>query len=50
MGGIPGAFRVVETSPLDSILNLVSEVLGVEDYLYFSLLLFLEDDWGWRLL
>ena len=49
-GGVPGAIGVVETSPLDSILDLVSMVSGVEDLLYFPLLLFL-DDYGrwWRL-
>ena len=49
-GAVPGAIGVVETSPLDSILDLVSMALGVEDLFYFPLLLFL-DDYGrwWRL-
>jgi len=40
----------METSPLDSILDLVSMASGVEDLFYFRLLLFL-DDYGrwWRL-
>jgi len=45
-GGVPGTIGVVETSPLDSILYLVSMASGVEDLFYFPLLLFL-DDYGW---
>jgi len=37
---------VMETSPLDWVLDLVSMAPGVEDLLYFPLLLFLDDDWG----
>jgi len=40
---IPGAIRVMEASPLDSILVLVLVASGVEDFLYFPLLLFLDD-------
>jgi len=47
MGGIPGAVGVVETGPLDSILDLVSLSLGVEDFSYFPLVLFLNDNGGW---
>jgi len=47
-GGVPGTIGVVETSPLDSILNLVSMALGVEDFFYFPLLLFLYDHGWWR--
>jgi len=47
MGVIPGAVGVVETGPLDSILDLVSLLLGVEDFFYFPLLLFLVDNGGW---
>ena len=42
-GGVPGTIGVVETSPLDSILYLVSMASGVEDLFYFPLLLFLDD-------
>ena len=47
---IPAMIRVIEASPLDSILDLVPVASGVEDFLYFQLLLFL-DDYGrrWRL-
>jgi len=40
----------VEAGPLGSILDLVPVVSGVEDFLYFPILLFL-DDYGrqWRL-
>ena len=48
MGWVPGTVGVVEAGPLDSILDLVSLVAGVEDFLYFPLLLFLDDDWRWR--
>jgi len=44
---IPGAIGVVEAGPLDSILDLVPLAWGVEDFLYFPLLLFL-DDYGRR--
>jgi len=37
----------VETDPLDSILDLVSVVSRVEDFLHFSLLLFLDDNGRW---
>ena len=46
-GRIPGTIRVVEAGPLDSILDLVPVAPGVEDSLYFPLLLFL-DDYGRR--
>jgi len=36
--------RVVETGPLDLILDLVSVVSRVEDFLHFPLLLFLDDN------
>jgi len=42
--------RVVETGPLDSILDLLSMASGVEDFLYFPLLLFLDDHGWWRCL
>jgi len=50
VGRTPDAIGVVEAGPLDSILDLVPVALGVEDFLYFPLLLFL-DDYGrrWRL-
>jgi len=38
----------VEAGPLDSILDLVPMASGVEDFLYFALLLFLDDDRRWR--
>ena len=41
---------VVENGPLDSILDLVSMASGVEDFLYFPLLLFLDDHRQWRCL
>ena len=48
--GVPGAIGVVEAGPLDSILDLVPVASGVEDFLYFPLLLFLDDyRRGWRL-
>jgi len=47
VGGVPGTIGVVETSPLDSILYLVSMASGVEDLFYFPLLLFLDDYGGW---
>jgi len=40
---VPGTIRVMETSPLDSILDLIPMVSGVKDFLYFPLLLFLDD-------
>jgi len=40
----------VETGPLDLILDLVSTVSGVQDFLYFPLLLFLDDHRWWRCL
>ena len=46
-GGVPGAIGVVETSPLESILDLVSMASGVEDLFYFPLLLFLDDYGRW---
>jgi len=46
-GRIPGTIRVVETSPLDSILDLISVVSQVEDFLHFPLLLFLDDNGRW---
>jgi len=46
-GRIPGTIRVVETSPLDSILDLISVVSRVEDFLHFPLLLFLDDKGRW---
>jgi len=42
-GRIPDAIGVMEAGPLDSILDLVPVASGVEDFLYFSLLLFLGD-------
>jgi len=47
VGGLPGAVGVVETGPLDSILDLISMALGVENFFHFPLLLFLDDDRGW---
>ena len=47
-GRIPGTIGVVEAGPLDSILDLVSMASGVEDLLYFPLLLFLDDHGRWR--
>ena len=47
-GRIPGTIGVMEASPLDSILDLVSMALGVEDLFYFPLLLFLDDHGRWR--
>ena len=38
----------MEGGPLDSILDLVPMASGVEDFLYFPLLLFLDDDRRWR--
>jgi len=46
-GRITSTIRVVETGPLDSILNLVSEVSRVENFLHFPLLLFLDDNGRW---
>jgi len=46
-GVVSGTIGVVETSPLDSILYLVSMASGVEDLFYFPLLLFLDDYGGW---
>ena len=40
----------METGPLDSILDLVSMVSGVKDFLYFPLLLFLDDHRWWQCL
>jgi len=40
----------METSPLDSILDLVSMLSGVKDFLYFPLLLLLDDHRRWRCL
>ena len=48
VGWVPGMIGVVETSPLDSVLNLVSIAPGVRDLLYFPLLLFLDDNQGRR--
>jgi len=42
-GRIPDTIGVVEASPLDSILDLVPLASGVEDFLYFPLLLFLDN-------
>jgi len=47
MGGIPGVVGVMETSPLDSILDLVSLSSEVENFFYFPLLLFLDENGGW---
>jgi len=49
-GRIPGAIGVVKAGPLDSILDLDPVASGVEDFLKFPLLLFL-DDYGrqWQL-
>jgi len=46
---IPGTIRVVEAGPLDLILDLIPMALGVEDFLYLPLLLFLDDyqRWWW---
>jgi len=46
-GRIPGMIRVVETGSLNSILDLVSVVSRVEDFLHFPLLLFLDDNGRW---
>jgi len=48
VSGVPGKIGVVETGPLDSILNLVSMASGVQDFFYFPLLLFLYDHGRWR--
>ena len=45
-GWVPGTIGVMETIPLESVLDLVSMAPGVEDLHYFPLLLFLDDDWG----
>jgi len=47
MGWIPGTVGVVETGPLDLILDLVSLASPVYDFFYFPLLLFLDDNGGW---
>jgi len=47
MGGIPGVVGFMETSPLDSILDLVSLSSEVENFFYFPLLLFLDENGGW---
>jgi len=41
--------QIVETSPLDLILDLIPMVSRVKDFLYFSLLMFLDDyrRWWW---
>ena len=46
-GGIPSTVRVVETGPLDSILDLASMASGVKDFLHIPLLLLLDDYWRW---
>jgi len=46
-GRIPGTIWVVETGRLDSILDLVSVVSRVKDFLHFPLLLFLDDNGRW---
>jgi len=46
-GRIPSTIQVVETGPLDSILDLGSVVSRVEDFLHFPLLLFLDDNGRW---
>ena len=46
-GRMTGTIRVVETGPLDSILDLVSVVSRVQDFLHFPLLLFLDDNGRW---
>ena len=46
-GGVPGTVGVVETGPLDSILDLISLASGVENFFHFPLLSFLDDDVGW---
>ena len=48
VGWIPGTIGVMEASPHDSILDLVSMASGVEDLLYFPLLFFLDDHGHWR--
>jgi len=49
-GWIPATIGVVEASSLDSILDLGSVSLGIEDFFYFPLLLFLDDNGrGWWL-
>jgi len=45
-GWVLGSVGIWETGPLDSILDLVSVTLGVEDFFYFPLLLFLDDNRG----
>ena len=45
-GWVPGTIGVMETIPLESVLDLVSMALEVEDLHYFPLLLFLDDDRG----
>src|SRR3978361_99380 len=44
---VPGFVCVVEASPLDSILNLVAMTAGINDFLDFPLLLFVDDYWWW---
>jgi len=46
-GRIPATIRVLETGLLDSILDLVSVVSRVEDFLHFPLLVFLDDNGRW---
>ena len=46
-GRIPGTIWVMATGPLDSILDLVSVVSRVQDFLHFPLLLFLDDNGRW---
>jgi len=47
VGGVPGAIWVVETGPLDLILDLISMASRVKNFFHFPLLLFLDDNGGW---
>jgi len=46
-GWLPDTIWVVEACPLDLVLELVSMVSGVEDFLHFPLLLFLDNSGRW---
>jgi hypothetical protein len=43
--GVPGGIGVVETSPLDSILDFPSMAPGVNYFLDFPLFFVIEDNW-----
>jgi len=44
---VPGTIWVVEACQIDSVLDLVSVVSGVEEFLHFPLLQFLDDNGRW---